>query len=230
MRGTPSAASDRDARAVHRSRWFCAAKEQREAGTARAQVYAMKLRLAPDLLLLSCVGLLAACQQTPQSSEETVPDARADAIPHLDGLAESQDGRVIDASAEQDSATVTDQDAEARTDSPTGAFADVQAIFDGRCVICHDAQKLGLPSDPALPLTAGAAYDALVNRPALETCGGTLVVPGQPEQSYLFRKVVDTTPCFGLRMPHPFESLIMVPLTAAQLATIRTWIERGALR
>jgi hypothetical protein len=110
-----------------------------------------------------------------------------------------------------------------------GSFADVQAIFDDRCVMCHAADNPGLPGYPELPLTHDVAYGLLVNRPALEMCGGTYVVPGQPDQSYLFRKVNDDMPCNGLRMPARMEVGPMVPLTAAQIATIRTWIERGAL-
>jgi len=107
-------------------------------------------------------------------------------------------------------------------------MADVQAIFTQHCVTCHDASKLGLPAFPGLPLTEGAAYAALVNRPASESCGGTLVVPGQPDQSYLMQKLTNDAPCSGAHMPRPFESGIVVPLTADEIATIRSWIVAGA--
>jgi hypothetical protein len=111
----------------------------------------------------------------------------------------------------------------------TGAtFAAVQSIFDDRCVTCHDASKQGLPSYPALPLTADASHAALVNVAADETCGGTRVVPGNPDTSYLVQKLEQATPCNGSRMPRPFEVGVATPLTADQLATIRSWIQAGA--
>jgi hypothetical protein len=106
----------------------------------------------------------------------------------------------------------------------------VLAIFADRCVSCHDATLVGLPSYPQLSLTAGDAYGALVNHPADETCGGTRVVPGDPAASYLVQKITQTTPCSGLRMPRPFEIGPGVPLTAAQIATITQWITAGAPR
>ena len=109
-----------------------------------------------------------------------------------------------------------------------GAFADVQTIFNDRCVTCHDKSKVGLPSYPQLSLVAADSRAALVNKSALETCGGKYVVPGQPSQSYLVHKVSDATPCDGNRMPAPFEVLHMVPLSAEQIATISAWIGAGA--
>ncbi len=112
--------------------------------------------------------------------------------------------------------------------APQVDFAAVQAIFDDRCVTCHDASKQGLPSYPMLPLTDGAAHDALVGVPADETCGGTRVVPGDPDASYLVQKLTQETPCNGARMPRPFEVGNAPPLTSDQLATIRAWIQSGA--
>ena len=109
------------------------------------------------------------------------------------------------------------------------SFVQVQAIFDNHCVLCHDKSKLGLPSYPALSLVQGDARTALVNRPALETCGGTYVVPGKPQQSYLIHKLSDNPPCEGARMPAGFEILKPPPLSGAELASITAWISAGAL-
>lgn len=81
-----------------------------------------------------------------------------------------------------------------------------------------------------MPLVAGASYAALVNVAALETCGGKRVVPGDPEHSYLYRKVVDQPPCDGERMPHPGMLANSQPLPDPAIATIRTWIAGGAAR
>jgi hypothetical protein len=110
------------------------------------------------------------------------------------------------------------------------SFADVQSIFDEHCVRCHDATMTHPPGYSALPLTADAAYDAIVSQPAIETCGGTLVVPNDPTNSYLLHKVADATPCEGARMPRPFEVGPAVPLSDAEISTIRSWIVGGAKR
>ena len=109
-----------------------------------------------------------------------------------------------------------------------GTLAEVQAIFDAHCVTCHDKSKLGLPAYPALSLVAGDTRDSLVNRAATEPCGGTLVVPGAPQQSYLIRKLSDATPCEGSRMPRPFEIGTAPPLSSAEMTTIERWISAGA--
>ncbi len=111
------------------------------------------------------------------------------------------------------------------------AFAPVQAIFDQYCVRCHDPAHPVVPETQTyvgMPLVASASYAALVGVPALETCGGNRVVAGDPEHSYLYRKVVDATPCDGERMPHQGMLANTPPLSAADIATIRNWIAAGA--
>jgi hypothetical protein len=109
-------------------------------------------------------------------------------------------------------------------------YSAVQAIFDAHCTTCHDATKTGLPANPTLPLTADVSYATLVGIPAMETCGGTRVVPGDSADSYLYHKVADVTPCSGSRMPRPFEVGPILPLSAADIATIKDWIDEGAPR
>jgi hypothetical protein len=109
-----------------------------------------------------------------------------------------------------------------------GTMAEVQAIFDDRCVLCHDSMKFGIPAYPQLSLTAGNANAALVNQQAHEVCGGTLVVPGNPDQSYLIHKLSGVTPCEGGRMPRAYEVGTAPPLTVEQMATLRSWISDGA--
>jgi hypothetical protein len=127
-----------------------------------------------------------------------------------------------------------DPDAHATGDDGGGlAFAPVQAIFAANCVTCHDPAHpvvLEAPTFVALALTPGGAYAALVGQPAHETCGGTLVVPGDPAASYLFHKLTDETPCEGRRMPHPGMLASRPPLPDADLATVETWIRDGAHR
>ena len=110
------------------------------------------------------------------------------------------------------------------------SFSDVLAIFEARCVNCHDATKQGLPAYPALSLTSGDAYSSLVGHPADETCGGVRVVAGDPASSYLIHKVSDATPCDGARMPAKYEALPAPPLTSDEIATLTSWIAAGAPR
>ncbi len=117
----------------------------------------------------------------------------------------------------------------ATADVPAAPYSAVQAVFDARCTNCHSATALGLPGYAKLPLTSDVSYKTLVNSPASEPCGGTLVVPGQPDQSYLWLKLTATTPCYGSHMPAKFEVMPAPPLTADQLAAIHDWIAGGAL-
>jgi len=131
-------------------------------------------------------------------------------------------------------ATTSDTAADIGHDAEGSAsFTAVLAIFAERCVRCHDPAHpfvLEAPTFVDTPLTPALAYDALVGKPAHETCGGTLVKPGDPAQSYLFHKVNDPTPCDGKRMPHPGMLAVTNPLPAAQLDTIAAWIRGGAMR
>lgn len=110
----------------------------------------------------------------------------------------------------------------------SGSFAAVLAIFQDRCVGCHDAAKKGLPAYPSLSLTPADAHDALVGHPADETCGGVRVVAGDPANSYLIHKVSESSPCDGAQMPARFEVLPAPPLTSDQIATLTSWIAAGA--
>ncbi|HXI55395.1 MAG TPA: hypothetical protein VNO55_05020 [Polyangia bacterium] len=118
-------------------------------------------------------------------------------------------------------------------DDGAGAFTPVQAIFVAHCIRCHDPAHPVVPETPTFvdtPLTPAAAYDALVGKPAHETCGGTLVTPGDPAKSYLFHKVSDEAPCDGKRMPHPGMLARTTPLSPSELEMIASWILGGARR
>ncbi len=88
--------------------------------------------------------------------------------------------------------------------------ADVQPIFDGKCVVCHPT------SYEYLDLRPGRSYDELVRissalQPAFER-----VLPGRPELSYLLTHV-----------PDPSREHL---LTERDRATIERWIAEGAKR
>lgn len=94
-----------------------------------------------------------------------------------------------------------------RSGPPTFA-ADVQPIFDRKCVSCHPVAY------PYLDLRRGRAYDDLyrvsaVTKPAFER-----VVPGLPELSYL--------------LVHPPDPSLRDLLSTEDKDTISAWIRAGA--
>jgi hypothetical protein len=98
---------------------------------------------------------------------------------------------------------------------------DIVPIFKSRCVMCHlPGAELG-----KLALHPKAAYANLVGVPSADS-PLLRVAPGNPEASYLYRKVTGTQIAAGgtgERMPFGEP-----PLNAAQLEAIRRWIESGA--
>ncbi len=90
---------------------------------------------------------------------------------------------------------------------------DVQPIFTQNCVSCH-------PSSGNLDLRQGQAYDNLVNVPA-SGYNGTRVVPNEPENSILYKKI-DGSGAYGSNMP------LGGSLSQSQVNTIKQWIEEGA--
>lgn len=103
---------------------------------------------------------------------------------------------------------------------PAASFAEVQAVFNGSCAFmsCHDSDapvfNLDLQTD---------AHTAIVNVMAAGT-PLPLVVPGDPEGSYLYQKITQDMPVAGGRMPPSGGEL-----SADRIETIRSWIAGGAL-
>ncbi|MFZ9888292.1 MAG: hypothetical protein ACO3JL_12390, partial [Myxococcota bacterium] len=93
-----------------------------------------------------------------------------------------------------------------------------------RCTSCHGstAPKGGLTLTPA-----ATAYGELVGKPSegsvCSAAGTKRVVPQDPATSQLYLKVTNDPAKCGGKMPTTGS------LTAAQQATIRAWIEAGAL-
>jgi hypothetical protein len=100
-------------------------------------------------------------------------------------------------------------------------FAQIQQIFSDNCIFCHAAGS-------AFNLTVGLSWDSVVGQPALppESCGGTLVVPGDPLDSYLYVKLASPTPCYGAQMP--LGEFFSDPLPSCVVAMVGRWIEGGA--
>ena len=87
-------------------------------------------------------------------------------------------------------------------------------LFGPQCR-CH----MGGPDSFAnLDLYTSGLEERLVGRPATECKGQTLVVPGDPDGSYLVRKLTDAVPACGRQMP------LATPLQNDQLQAVRDWV------
>lgn len=98
--------------------------------------------------------------------------------------------------------------------------ADIQPIFNASCTprICH-----GGAVTAGLDLRAGASYNDLVNVVTTNYAPNLRIVPGSPDQSVLYHKVMGDM-IFGGRMPPSGTAL-----SAQQVELIRAWIAEGAL-
>jgi hypothetical protein len=110
------------------------------------------------------------------------------------------------------------------------SFASIQQeIFNSRdsagrpaCTQCHVPG--GLATATGLFLTADVAYANLVGRPSRLRPTETLVIPGDPDNSYLVRKLEGGPNITGVRMPFAGGPY----LTQGQMLVIRRWIADGA--
>jgi hypothetical protein len=90
------------------------------------------------------------------------------------------------------------------------------------CTQCHTDTGRTPPNN--LVLLEGRSYSQLVGRGAFGKPGATLVVPGDPDNSYLIKKLQGAADIAGQRMPRgtgPF-------LSEGQITVIRAWIRDGA--
>jgi hypothetical protein len=104
---------------------------------------------------------------------------------------------------------------------PTATFTRVQnEVFTTNCASlgCHDP----LGQQQGLILTKGRAFANIVNQTSTETPALVRVAPGDPANSYLYRKITGAG-ITGDRMPQggPY-------LTDVQTKLVRDWIRRGA--
>lgn len=103
---------------------------------------------------------------------------------------------------------------------------DIQPIFNGSCASlgCH----IGPNPQRGMDLSLGEAYDDIVGVTSVELNTMPRVTPGEPSNSYLYRKVQDTHLAAGGtgdRMPPPPRQA----LDAEDVELIRVWIQEGAL-
>jgi mono/diheme cytochrome c family protein len=109
---------------------------------------------------------------------------------------------------------------EEEEETPVPSFAtDVQAIFaNNGCIGCHASDRGGL----TLTDVASVSYANLVNVASPAT-GEIRVIPNNANDSYLVKKL-EGRQSAGAQMPAGGP-----PLSSADLATIKSWINQGAL-
>lgn len=101
-------------------------------------------------------------------------------------------------------------------------LAQVQAqVFTPVCSSCHRGGGDSLPA--VQNLSAGASFAAIVDVASLQQPALMRVKPGDPDNSYLMRKVRGAAGITGSRMPQGGNEL-----SAAQLELLRSWIAAGA--
>ncbi len=91
------------------------------------------------------------------------------------------------------------------------------------CVTCHT--NTGRPPSGGLNLNHDVAYTALVSVMSSRRPGAILVIPGDPDNSYLIHKL-DGTNIAGRRMPFNGPPY----LTDGQILIMKRWIAVGAPR
>jgi hypothetical protein len=92
-------------------------------------------------------------------------------------------------------------------------------IFNKSCALsgCHNGSV-------SPNLTPDAAYGNIVGVPSDQKSNLNRIEPGDPGKSYLYLKITGDNSITGARMPNGGP-----PLSAAEIETIRIWIENGAV-
>jgi mono/diheme cytochrome c family protein len=103
------------------------------------------------------------------------------------------------------------------TAATTATLTAIQAqIFTPICSSCH-------PPNQGMDLRAGHTFASIVGENSSEQPSLQRVKPGDPDNSYLYRKVTGAAGITGARMPFGGP-----PLSAAQIQLIHDWILAGA--
>jgi hypothetical protein len=102
----------------------------------------------------------------------------------------------------------------------TADFQSIQDnVFTPICSKCH----IGGGAPEGLQLDAAHSYNLLVGVPSAEQPAVLRVKPGDPDNSYMVRKIENAPGITGQQMP-----LMETPLPQATIDAIRQWITNGA--
>jgi|CXWL01.1.fsa_nt_gi hypothetical protein len=102
----------------------------------------------------------------------------------------------------------------------------VAPVFAAHCAMngCHAP-----PVSAHLDLRPSDAYEQIVAMASVEDTTMVRIDPWRPDSSYLLRKVSEC-PEGGCYFGHRMPAADRAPLTPAQIAVLRRWIEAGAPR
>jgi len=106
---------------------------------------------------------------------------------------------------------------------PAFSFSRIQAeIFTPTCAKggCHDAAS----ASGGMVLAAGRAYGEIVGRPSSENASLDRIEPGDPERSYMIKKLRGDPDITGAQMPFDNPG----SLTREQMDGLIGWIRAGA--
>jgi methionine-rich copper-binding protein CopC len=102
----------------------------------------------------------------------------------------------------------------------TADFQSIQEnVFTPICAKCH----IGGGAPEGLQLDAAHSYNLLVGAPSAEQPNLLRVKPGDPDNSYMVRKIEGLSSITGLQMPY-----MEMPLSQPTIDAIRQWITNGA--
>lgn len=100
---------------------------------------------------------------------------------------------------------------------------EVYPIIQKKCAGCHGAN--GYQGIPNLQMGTPAQFvSSTVNKPSSFLSHKTLIIPGNPDNSYLIQKISNTSPDSGTKMPPPPAN----SLTQSEISTIKKWILSSA--
>ncbi len=108
-------------------------------------------------------------------------------------------------------------------------YTNMQELFRTNCIVCHaSGVELDLAPTVSYANLVGRKPPNYANPMTDEACGTTLVVPGDPDASYLYRKLTLAAPCAGSQMPLG-ELGASYMLQPCELQLVHDWIAGGAL-
>jgi len=115
--------------------------------------------------------------------------------------------------------------------NPVSFRANIQPIFDRSCALagCHTPPTLNGGQD----LTAGRSYGQTVRARSQQQPKLLRVKPGDPDNSYLFQKIIGAPTISGVLMPQGCPATPLngaMCLAADEIDAIRTWILECAPR
>lgn len=111
---------------------------------------------------------------------------------------------------------------------PTVTLSQLQTdVFTPICSVCHNGNGSSLPG--VQNLTAGHTFGNIVNVDSIEQPSLKRIKPGDPDNSYLIRKIEGAAGISGSRMPQGCGGSSSPCLDQATIDRIRSWVTQGAL-